>query len=114
MIWVQVFYHKFLIDIGAPFEEPSSYSFHEGRYCRITQQLVCKFNGVGLSAHGVCECCHLWQFGCYVVMQGPACDWVDFVAWATLSDPGEVCSFPYCCTLSGVMGKIHRSVLGSL
>jgi hypothetical protein len=67
---VQVFYHKFLIEIGAPFEEPSSYSFREGWYCRIAQRLVCKFYGVGSSAQGVCECYHLCQNGCDLVVHG--------------------------------------------
>jgi hypothetical protein len=60
--WVQVCCHQFWIEIGAPFEEPSTHSFQEGRYCWITQRLVGEFYGVGSSALGVWECRHLCQF----------------------------------------------------
>ena len=47
-------------------------------------------------------------------IQGPACGWVDSVAWFTESDPGEVRSCPCHRIASGVMGRTHKSVLGSL
>jgi hypothetical protein len=47
-------------------------------------------------------------------IQGPAHGWVDSVTCFTEADLGEVCSCPCRQILLGVMGRTHKSVLGSL
>jgi hypothetical protein len=109
--------------LGHPWREPLRSAFMSDDILGLHNNLCANFTAF---AHVCTECMkvvsspHVGVFaigkvGCRAqAMQGPACGWVDSVAWFTESDPGEVRSCPCHRIASGVMGRTHRSVLGSL